>query len=137
MSVNVVFTSYELQALSGSQWLTFAEPAVTWAGTLTGKQAPNQVALVLIGKAVGLFHLGRKFFSGISENTLEGNVLDPANMAKAVSTLAAYITPFTGIGGGTITPGVLDKDLVFHPFVGGFVSSFLGTMRRRRPGYGV
>jgi hypothetical protein len=53
------------------------------------------------------------------------------------SLLAAYLTPFEGIGGGTITPGVLDKNESFRPFVSGLVSSVLGTMRRRKPGVGI
>jgi hypothetical protein len=129
--------SYELQNRSGSSWIPFDTVTVTWAGAAAGDYLPNAVALVLLGKAAGLRHVGRKFISGLPEVNSTGNALAAAALSYATSALVAYITPFTGIGGGTITPGVVDKIGTFHPFVGGVVSSLLGSMRRRKPGVGI
>ena len=129
--------SYELQNRSGTSWIPFDTVTVTWAGTAAGDYLPNAVALVLLGKAAGLRHVGRKFISGLPEVNSTGNALAAAALSYATSALVAYITPFTGIGGGTITPGVLDNAGVFHAFVGGVVSSLLGSMRRRKPGIGI
>jgi hypothetical protein len=58
-------------------------------------------------------------------------------MGSFAAGLLAYLTPFTGIGGGVITPGILDKNNAFRPFVGGYLSSFVGSVRRRKPGNGM
>lgn len=130
-------TGYELQEYDAGQWVPFY--SVPWpnGGTLSGSSIVNAVSLVLIGKAAGLRHMGRKFISGLAGLVLDGNSLGEDYLSTAAAALVAYITPFTGIGGGTITPGVVDKLGVFHPFVGGLVSSILGSMRRRKPGIGM
>ena len=135
---NVYVTStVELQNRSGNQWVTFDEHAFTYVGANSGDYLPNATAFVLIAKAAGVRHMGRKFFSAITETSATANALTTAALAVAASTLAAYITPFTGLGGGVITPGILDKTNTFRPFVGGFVCSLLGSMRRRKPGNGI
>jgi hypothetical protein len=91
----------------------------------------------LIGKGSGLRHMGRKFFGPIPITSAHGNDLAPAVIIALSTVLANYVTPFTGIGGGTITPGILDKAGTFRPFVGGLLSSLLGSMRRRKPGIGI
>lgn len=127
----------ELQNYSSGDWVTFDELSTSYAGTATGEDLPNAVSMVLIGKAAGLRHVGRKFFGPITEMVNEGNVIAPAVMIVLGAVLLDYITPFTGIGGGTITPGIVDKNGVFRAFVGGVVSSLLGSMRRRKPGVGI
>lgn len=129
--------SYELQSYSGGQWIPYDLVAFPKTGGATGDNLPNAVAAVLLGKASGLRHMGRKFFSGVAESYTLGNTLTTAGMAVAASALLAYITPFTGIGGGTIEPGTVNSAGVFSPFVGGLVSSLLGSMRRRKPGVGI
>lgn len=130
-------TSYELQNLSGGHWVPFDQVSFVKTGADANQQGPNAVAVVLIAKALGLRHIGRKFFSPITENQMYGNTITTAALAYAASVLLAYITPFTGLGGGTITPGVTDAGGTFHAFVGGVVSSLLGSMRRRKPGLGI
>ena len=98
---------------------------------------PNVVSAVLIGKAAGIRHMGRKFFGPVAEAAVAANSLIAGYMVIAASVLLAYLTPFTGLGGGVITPGILDKTETFRPFVGGMVSSLLGSMRRRKPGNGI
>lgn len=138
MTSNVLaFSTYEMQNRSGGQWVTFGEAPFALTGANAGDYLPNSVAFVLIAKAAGVRHMGRKFFSAITETTATGNALTTAALSAAAGILLAYITPVTGIGGGTLTPGVLDKSEVFRPFVGGFVSSLLGSMRRRKPGNGI
>lgn len=133
----LVYYSYELQNYSAGQWVPFDEVDFDWVGENNLAALPNAVAVVLLGKASGLRHVGRKFFSGITENQSDGNALFTTSLAVAASALLAYITPFTGIGGGTITPGIVDGSGTFHPFVGGVVSTLLGSMRRRKPGLGI
>jgi hypothetical protein len=136
-TTNVVFYSYEVQQPVGLQWETIDEVAFNYTGVNTGEALPNAVALVLLGKATGIKHVGRKFFSGISEAFAWNNTIATGVVARAAMILAAYITPFTGLSGGVITPGVRDNAGVFHAFVGGMVSSLLGSMRRRKPGLGI
>src|SRR5512135_797566 len=131
------FYSYELQSYSAGHWVPYDTVNISKTGVDSSDPLPNAVATVLLGKASGLRHVGRKFLGGLAENNVTGNTLTAAALIVAATTLAAYITPFTGIGGGTITPGVIDNAGTFHPFVGGVVSSLLGSMRRRKPGVGI
>lgn len=133
----VAITSYEIQRRVGSQWETTGFFDVTFASGNTGDQIVNAVASVLVGKALGVRRMGRKFMSGLAGAVVEGNALSTGAMAEAVLLLALYVSPVIGIGGGTLQPGILDKNGTFHPFVGGFVSTFLGSMRRRKPGVGI
>lgn len=137
LSTALVITEYELQAPLGSQWETTSIVPFPVAGTNAGGLIPNAVAVVFIAKALGVRHLGRKFFSGNVETNVSGNALITTAMSAAAVSLLAYITPFTGIGGGVITPGIRDASGTFRPFVGGSVSSLLGSMRRRKPGIGI
>lgn len=138
-AISPVWTSstIELQDWTLGHWVPFDLYTVTWTMTGSGDILPNIVAIVLLGKAAGLRHVGRKFFSGVTEGATLANSLTTAALAMAASALAAYLTPVTGVGGGTLTPGVLDKGGFFHAFVGGQVSSLLGSMRRRKPGLGI
>lgn len=133
----VTFSEVERFRLVSGQFNLIGVDTLNFAPTGILAQEVNSVAMVLIGKALGVRRMGRKFFSGLSLGTVLGNSLTGGALALAVSMLAAYVTPFTGIGGGTITPGILDKTLTFRPFVGGIVSTFLGSMRRRKPGVGI
>lgn len=130
-------STLELQYRSGSSWVTYDEVAFTLGASNSGDVSPNYVAVVLIGKALGLRKMGRKFFTGIPKSLLSGNALGGAFLAGFASSLLAYISPQTGVGMSDLTPGIVDVAGTFHPFVGGFVSSFLGTMRRRKPGLGI
>jgi hypothetical protein len=134
---SVTFDAYELQNYSLGSWVPFDLIAFSHAGLGGGEALPNAVSVVLLGKGSGLRKVGRKFLGAIGETFVNANVLTSAGVAQALLILAAYITPFTGIGGGVITPGIVDKVGTFHPFVGGVVSSILGSMRRRKPGVGI
>jgi hypothetical protein len=129
---------YEIQEYILGSWAPVAVVSYSYTGgNDTSDYLPNAVSLVLMGKATGLKHVGRKFFSGLAETGTTGNILSGAAVAQAAAALLAYISPFTGIGGGLIQPGVVDKAGTFHPFVGGAVSSLLGSCRRRKPGNGM
>lgn len=132
----VVTQTMELYTLTGGSYVTYDEVSFPNTGGGTADHLPNAVAWVLLGKAAGLRHVGRKFFGPPDEDHCGSNTLVTAVAANVAAALLAYITPFTGLGGGVITPGVVDKNGTFHPFVGGVVSSLLGSMRRRKPGNG-
>ena len=133
----MIWTSYEIQEISGTQWETIDEVTFEHEGGFATDSLPNAVALVLLGKATGIKHVGRKFFSGLSETYSATNTLVGGAIPLMAAALLAYVTPFTGIGGGLIQPGVVSSAGTFHPFVGGSVSSLLGSMRRRKPGLGI
>jgi hypothetical protein len=137
LSANFLTYQYQLEAYSAGHWVPFDVQAYSKQGAGGSNQLPNVVSIVLLGKAAGLRHVGRKFFGAVEDSYTNINTLTSAGLAIAASTLLAYITPFTGIGGGTITPGVVDGAGTFHPFVGGVVSTLLGSMRRRKPGIGI
>lgn len=128
---------YEIQEYSNGHWPTVATVSFVETGEVTGEQIANAVAFVIIAKASGLRHVGRKFFGPLGESTALGNGLVSTQAAHAASCLLAYLTPVTGVGSRVLTPGVVDSSGSFHPFVGGFVSSLLGSMRRRKPGIGI
>lgn len=134
---SVTFYEYEVQEYSNGQWIPMDVVTVSETGTGTGDALPNAVSLVLIGVATGLRHLGRKFVGALPEAMTAGNLVVGEYIAGAAAALLAYITPFEGLSGGTITPGVVDENGGFHEFVGGTVSSLLGSMRRRKPGLGI
>lgn len=135
---NVWSTStVELQYLESGHYITYEERVLSITGSNTGEPSPNYVAVVLIAKAIGLHALGRKYFTGIPKAIVDGNALLSTHLVGFGNALAAYITPMTGVGMSDVEPGIVDKNFVFHPFVGGQISAFLGTMRRRKPGLGM
>lgn len=133
----VSFSTYEIQLRVALEWMSTGFFTVDFDPSSVADSIPNQMALVLIGKALGIHKIGRKFIGGLSLGAVDGNGLTVQALADAVVLLGLYLSPFTGLTGGTLTPGILDKNEQFHPFVGGIVSSFLGTMRRRKPGVGI
>jgi hypothetical protein len=137
--VSTLYTvsNYELQAYQSGHWVPYELVDFDFAGEDAQDPMPFLVSVVLMGKATGLRHVGRKFLGPITEYVSSGNALVAGAMVVAGQALLGYITPVTGIGGGTLTPGVVDQTGQFHPFAGGAVSSLLGTMRRRKPGRGI
>lgn len=136
--VDVVhFYEYEVYELNSGQWYLIDTEELDATGQSSAEQMLNAAAIVLIGKGSGLRHIGRKFLGAISEAVAYGNNIAAAFLPSVALALASYITPLTGIGGGTLTPGIVTSAGVFHPFVGGVVSTLLGTMRRRKPGVGT
>lgn len=134
----VSFTSREIQELNQGVWQTIFDDPISYVGTkLNFNQMPNAVAFVFIAKTIVQRVVGRKFFSGLTEDSVNENVISVGSVAAIAQSFAAYIGPWTTIAGSTFSPGVVDKSGVFHPFVGGFVSSFIGSMRRRKPGVGM
>lgn len=137
LSVNTHFYSYEVQQLNAGTWELLDEVAIDYDGQEAGQNILNAASMVLIGKAEGVRHVGRKFLGGLPESLTEGNILSAATAVDAAATLLCYISPVNGLSGGQLMPGVVDKNDGFWPFVGGVVSSLLGTMRRRKPQVGI
>lgn len=132
------FNSREIQEWTNGAWSTIDDDAISYQGANTvDGQVANQMAGVMIGKTTSKRVVGRKFWSGLAETAITGNVIDALPLAEFVDAFTAWITPWQSLSGSVFTPGVLDKDGNFAPFVGGFVSSFLGTCRRRKPGIGM
>jgi hypothetical protein len=135
---NVVsFYQYELSLFNAGHYVPYDSITIDEPGTYEGESLPGQSAIVLIAKAAGLRQIGRKFLVGVPEELQVSGALVAGVAATMASILAAYITPVSGSGDSLLTPGIMDKTDTFRPFVGGFVSSFLGTMRRRKPGVGI
>lgn len=134
----VSFTSREIQELNQGIWQTVFDDPISYVGqSSTQDQLPNAVAFVFIAKTLVQRVVGRKFFSGLSEQWSNGNQVVGAAIAALASSLAAYLGPWTSLGGSTFAPGVVDRSGVFQAFTGGFVSTFLGSQRRRKPGVGM
>lgn len=129
--------SMELSKLEGGHWVPYDEVTIDVGGQNTGEVAPFYVAVVLIAHAVVLRHIGRKFLGGIPKAIINGNELGAAQVAAFTAALAAYLTPVEFGDAPVLTPGIVDKVGMFHPFVGGVISSLLGTCRRRKPGQGI
>lgn len=128
---------YQVEDYQAGHWVPNFKVAVNETGAANGEPLPYQNALVLLGKAAGLRKIGRKFIPGISEGYGTAGDIVGGMLTLASALLLAYIAPFTGLGGGTITPGVVDKTGTFRPFTSGLVSSLMGSMRRRKPGIGI
>lgn len=138
MQNTVTFTSREIQEYVGGTWATIDDAAINYAGTNTANdQMPNATAFVWIAKTLAKRVVGRKFWSGIAETWCGGNTVVGGAVASIAQAFAAYIAPWTSLSGSTFAPGVVDKAGAFHGFTGGFVSTFLGSMRRRKPGVGM
>jgi hypothetical protein len=106
-------------------------------GTGSGAILPNLVAAVLIGKTATARGTGRKFFSGLLDTALTENSIAVDALLVLADTLDAYVSDYTDTEGSVFSPGILDKHNALQFFVGGFVSSLVGTMRRRKPGLGI
>lgn len=127
----------EIQVRESGIWYTTTEQPYDWNGTASGDQIANTVAAVFVG-VVSLYHAhGRKFWSGLAETAVNGNTLTSPAVAAFASAAAMYVSTYTSSNGGYVQPGIIGKDNLFHAFVSGFVSSLLGTMRRRKPGLGI
>lgn len=131
------YNSIEYYRLLGSSWDPIMEEQFGLSGIGTGEAVANLVSAVLIGKAPGKRHMGRKFISGLLEGPVSGNALVTSAMTAFTQAAAAYITPVTTTNGSVLAPGVVDKMFAFHAFSTGWVSSLLGTQRRRKPGLGI
>jgi hypothetical protein len=127
----------ELQTREGNVWQTVGEFNYAKDGIISGEAIANAVALVFIGKVLVHRGFGRKFFSGFGESMVVGNGIASAAVSNVATALAGYLGTYTGTHGGTLVPGLWTKDNAFHSFVGGFVSTVLGSMRRRKPGNGI
>lgn len=127
----------QVQVLFAGKWEDRSEFTNSNNGSGTGDILPNSVAVVLIGKALGLRRIGRKFIAGVTEANVTGNLLVGTAVAAVADALTDYITLFTTAAGSTWQPGILDKTGTFRSFQSGFVSALLGTMRRRKPGLGI
>jgi hypothetical protein len=134
---SVHFYGYDVFQYQAGQWVLIDSVTLNQDGVNGVEALLNAAAIVLIGKAAGIRHMGRKFFGALSEQTVVANGLASGVAGDAAAALLTYISPVTGIGGGTLVPGTVDKNGGFWPFVGGMVSSILGTMRKRKPGNGI
>lgn len=134
---SVNFYAYETYQLNAGSWELLDTVTIDVDGVNTGQALLNAAAWVLIGKAPGIRHFGRKFISGIAEGNVNANVGDGSIGTVLAAALLDYISPVNGISGGSLIPGVVDKNGSFWGFTGGVVSNLLGTMRRRKPGVGV
>jgi hypothetical protein len=130
---------YEMEILETSEgkWYPIETATMDLTGAGTTEWMPNAVAAVMLGKAPGVRHVGRKFFSGVGISGVVGNALGSTFLAHLASALVIYIAPFTTFSSSTFAPGVITKVGVFHPFTGGIVNSLLGSQRRRKPGVGI
>lgn len=137
LASSAVTTTIEYQDLVDGEWVTWGEEECVWSGTASGDPLPNQNALVLIAKGAAKWATGKKFFSGLAESQIVGNSMINDAVIAAAAALLAYITPYTGQISGDHVPGILNKDGEFVPFVGGLVSSLIGSQRRRKPGNGM
>lgn len=130
-------TTVEVQRWTSPSWYTLDEHAINVSGTNSGAPAPNFLSPVFIAKSLGVRKIGRKFIPGVVLSNISQNTLITSVMTQLGTAFLAYITPYTETGLPTLTPGILDKTGTFYAFLGGFVSSLLGTMRRRKPGLGI
>lgn len=137
LASSAVTTTVEYQELTAGEWVTFGEEECVWSGTGSGDPLPNQNALVFIAKGISKWSTGKKFFSGLAESQVVGNSLINDAVIAAAAGLLAYITPYTDGISGDLVPGILNKEGTFVPFVGGLVSSLIGSQRRRKPGNGM
>jgi hypothetical protein len=133
----VQYTSFETYVPVAGDWILEDQHVLAISGAEGTDYLPNAVALVIEGIASGSRHIGKKFFSGVAEGFTSGNVLTGAAVGYIASALLGYISPCYGLSSGSLTPGVVDKNFQFHPFVGGVVASLLGSQRRRKPGVGI
>lgn len=129
--------SYEILEPSTEGWTPVDEVSFVRVGVGTTEVLPNAVAAVILGIAPGNRHIGKKFFSAVGTSMTLGNSLISTALAFLADALLVYVGPFTTFSSSTFAPGVIDKYGSFHPFVGGVVSTLLGSQRRRKPGVGI
>lgn len=129
--------SLEIQKFDLGEYETLEEGAYTLPGTATGDALANLVAAVLIGKAPGKRLMGRKFISPLAEIAVAGNSLVSAALADFADAALAYFDFYTTANGSSLGPGIIDKAHAYHAFNTGWVSSLLGTIRRRKPNIGI
>lgn len=135
-AASMIFNTYELQQLDTGHWITRDEVSYPKVGLSAGEAAPNHTAAVLIGKSLGIRKIGRKFLSGVVTSHIDGNAVDSTVMGNLAAMLLAYISPVLAVDELDLYPGIVAGTGTFYRFLGGFVSAFLGTMRRRKPGVG-
>lgn len=137
LATSVTIETIEIQKYDLGQYEFLEENPYVFAGTGSGDEYANLVAAVLIGKCVGQRLMGRKFISGLTEAAIQGNGVTLAAAAFLAQAAIDYTSLLSLPGGSTLGPGIVAKDGSFHTFYSGWMSSFLGTMRRRKPGVGI
>lgn len=130
-------TEVEIFTWNISEWQTVDSFSYTFTGNGGGDSYNSMIAAVMIGKALGLRRLGRKFLGPLAEAAISGNTLVSGAVAMMASALIAYVSSFVTTNGSVVVPGIMDKGNVFRPFIGGVVSPLLGTCRRRKQAQGI
>lgn len=111
----------------------------TWDGGQAGSEAlPSQIAIEVILRTGVKRTVGRKYFSGIASDSVNGNILtDPCDLAfenLGDSILDGYIMS----PNNTFVCGTLKlPEKVFNPFISHTVSTVVCTQRRRKQGVGI
>src|SRR5512147_863556 len=95
---NVVhFYAYDVYQLNAGSWELISEVTMDETGAGTGDALLNAASIVLIGKAAGIRHMGRKFYGSLNESSVLGNSVVAAVAAALATDLLYYISPVAGI----------------------------------------
>lgn len=111
--------------------------ATTTAGTVAGDALPLQTAGVITLATDNLSIRGRKFFGGIPESSNSAGGLVGGGAVTQMGNIVTELLAEHVQTNGTWHFGVKSsKDLLFHRFLSGGVSTVYGTRRSRRKGIG-
>jgi len=128
-------TIYNLTAL-------ISEPTIPWptltAGAVAGTDAvPEAVSAFMFARTGVKRAIGKKFFPGLTETNTASGLWVVGLVAALGTSLANWITPFTGTNGVVLIPGVWQKAINnFEEFTEGVVRDLPGYQRRRKRGVG-
>lgn len=111
-------------------------PTVTFAAL--GEALPNQMAATMGAYTTYPKVRGRKAFPSFNEASADIGELDTQALVDLGLCLAEYLEDITVSAQNTLSPGVASvSTAAFRAFGSGWINSTLGTIRRRKPGYGA
>lgn len=129
-------TDYDVYRWSGTNWVLENNFPFVHNGSVAGDILPYQNAPVILGKVPARRGMGRKFLAGVPEANQTDSTVSSALLDALVSFAATYVVQIID-GALTLTPGVFDKNHLFHAFGNAVVDAVIGTQRRRKIGVGA
>lgn len=107
-------------------------------GGETSEIAPNGVAALITGNTGYSRSRPKKYFGGLTEANLYGNVWSGDILTHLASAMADWLAYIVVSGQDRLTSGTWsEKYQVFRPLITAVVRSAVAYMRKRKPGIGV
>jgi len=137
LAQNVNWYAVEFYTRAEGAWQPLAEHTISHTGSGAVAFAAYQTAMVVNAQTDGFKSHARKFIAGLSDDVPVNGRLGVTPLSNLAALAADWLLPVTIPLFNTWYPGVMGKGEVWHGFLSTTAEALLGTIRRRKPGYGI